>query len=516
MRGEHGLQWLEALLPHLRVAEGLRGLPVGGELQRHHADLRWDQPHLPSLRSGCRLPGQRARLPGVGGLRGLLGHQHRPVRRRDANLRHQHSQLRAVSLQHAVLGGDAGLPKRHQELRGMSGERRLRGEHARVRSGLLHLPSLYRRQRVQRHHPGLSELGRLRPVLGRQLPPVHRDHPGLLHADRDLRPLHGERRLLGHDTGLQRQHAHLSGLQRRQRLRRRHARLSGLGRLRSMFWNQCHGLHGRDAGLLHDDGNLRALRIECAVRGDDAGVQHGHPQLPGLQRRWRVWRRDAGLSGVGRLRPVLGDERHQVLGGDAGLLHDDGDLRAVHVERAVRGDDAGVQHDHARLPRLRRRHRVRRRHAGLSGVGRLRSVLGHQHHGLHRRDTGLLHDHGDLRAVHLERAVRGNVAGVQHDHAQLPGLQRGQRVRRDHAGLSSVGRLRSVFGHERHRLHGGDARLLHDDRDLRAVYLERAVRGNDAGVQHDDARLPGLQRRRRVRRRHAGLSSVRRLRAMLG
>jgi len=39
---------------------------------------------------------------------------------------------------------------------------------------------------------------------------------------------------------------------------------------------------------------------------------------------------------------VLGDQHVAVFRRDAGLLHDDGDLRAVHVERAVRWDDAGL------------------------------------------------------------------------------------------------------------------------------------------------------------------------------
>jgi hypothetical protein len=68
-----------------------------------------------------------------------------------------------------------------------------------------------------------------------------------------------------------------------------------------------------------------------------------------------VWRRDAGVSVVGRVRPVLGDQRERLLGRDAGLLRARGHLRAVRVERAVRRDDAGLQHDDAHLPRLRGR-----------------------------------------------------------------------------------------------------------------------------------------------------------------
>jgi len=86
---------------------------------------------------------------------------------------------------------------------------------------------------------------------------------------------------------------------------------------------------------------------------------------------------------------MLGHERDQVHGGDAGLLHDDGDLRAVHLECAVRGDDPGVQHGHARLSGLRRRQRVRRFDAGLPVVGRLRSMLGDEYHQVHGRHAGL-------------------------------------------------------------------------------------------------------------------------------
>jgi hypothetical protein len=66
-------------------------------------------------------------------------------------------------------------------------------------------------------------------------------------------------------------------------------------------------------------------------------------------------RYDAGVPGVGRLRAVLGDERHKVHREHAGLLHHHGHLRHLDIKRAVRNDDAGVQHHDAPLPCLRQR-----------------------------------------------------------------------------------------------------------------------------------------------------------------
>ena len=193
---------------------------------------------------------------------------------------------------------------------------------------------------------------------------------------------------------------------------------------------------------------------------------------------------------------MLGDQRHGLHGRDAGLLHGDGDLRAVRIERAVRGDDAGLQHGHARLPGLQRRRRVRRDHAGLPGVGRLWSVLGHECQRLQRRDPLLLYRRRRLRELPGQRRLLGNDADLQRHHARLPGLHQRRAVSGSGTGLPGVGRLRSVLGHQHREVHGSHARLLHDDGYLRAVYLERAVRRNDAGVQHGDARLPRLRRRR--------------------
>jgi hypothetical protein len=91
------------------------------------------------------------------------------------------------------------------------------------------------------------------------------------------------------------------------------------------------------------------------VRGRDAGLQHDDARLSRLRGRRRVRGRDTGLPGVGRLRPVLGDERERVRRRDAGLLHAVGDVRAVRVERPVRRRHPGLRPEHAHLPRVRRR-----------------------------------------------------------------------------------------------------------------------------------------------------------------
>jgi hypothetical protein len=84
--------------------------------------------------------------------------------------------------------------------------------------------------------------------------------------------------------------------------------------------------------------------------------------------------------------------------------------------------DADLQHDDPQLRRLRLGRRLRRVHPRLSGFGRLRAVLGDQQHPVHRRNAGLLHDDGDVRAVHLECTVRRNGAGLQLGHPPLPRL----------------------------------------------------------------------------------------------
>jgi hypothetical protein len=50
-----------------------------------------------------------------------------------------------------------------------------------------------------------------------------------------------------------------------------------------------------------------------------------------------------------------------------------------------------------------------------------------------------------------------------------------------------------VLGDQRDRLQRRDARLLHDDGDVRPLCLERDVLRHDARLQHDDARLPRLR-----------------------
>jgi hypothetical protein len=69
-------------------------------------------------------------------------------------------------------------------------------------------------------------------------------------------------------------------------------------------------------------------------------------------------------------------------------------------------------------------------------------------------------------------------------------------VRGDDASLPVLRRVRAVLGDEQHAVHRWHPRLLHDDGNLRAVHLERAVRRDGAGMQHDDPRLSGLRQRR--------------------
>ena len=276
----------------------------------------------------------------------------------------------------------------------------------------------------------------------------------------------------------------------------RDARLPARRRVRAVLGDQRERLRGGDAGLLHGDGDVRAVRVERAVRGRHADLRPRHPHLPRVRRRQRVRWGDPGVPAVGRVRAVLGDQRDRVLRRDPRLLRGDGDLRALHLERAVRGHHAGLQHGDAHLPRLRGRRRVRRRDTGLPGVGRLRAVLGDERDRVLGGDARLLRGGGDLRALHLERAVRGRDAGLQHGDAHLPRLRGRRRVRRRDARLPARRRVRAVLGDQRRALRRHHARLLHGGRRLRVVRVERAVWRRHADLQRRDAHLPRLRGRR--------------------
>ena len=81
----------------------------------------------------------------------------------------------------------------------------------------------------------------------------------------------------------------------------------------------------------------------------------GNPSFDVIALSYHVQKRQfAKNNWLTDLRPMLADQHDPMLGRHPGLLHDDGDLRAVHLERPVRGDGAGLQHGDAHLPRLRR------------------------------------------------------------------------------------------------------------------------------------------------------------------
>ena len=191
---------------------------------------------------------------------------------------------------------------------------------------------------------------------------------------------------------------------------------------------------------------------------------------------------------------MLGDQRQQMLGCHAGLLHVDGNLRPVRVERAVQRDGAGLQHRHPHLPRLQRRWGVRRLDAGLSVFRCLRSVFGDKFQCLHGHHALLLHGQRHLRALPRQCRLLGNDADLQHDHARLRGLLQRRAVSLRDARLSVLRFVRSVLGHQHQQVHGGHAGLRHGKRYLRSLHLQRPVQRNHAGVQHVNARLPRLRR----------------------
>ena len=109
-------------------------------------------------RTACRacaadaaVPGDRARLPGVGRLRRLLGDEHRAVRRVDADLRHVASRPACSAWRTTTAAGATPVCNTAtQGLRRLPGQRRLRRVDADLRSGVPDLPGLRRRQRVRR------------------------------------------------------------------------------------------------------------------------------------------------------------------------------------------------------------------------------------------------------------------------------------------------------------------------------------------------------------------------------
>jgi hypothetical protein len=120
-------------------------------------------------------------------------------------------------------------------------------------------------------------------------------------------------------------------------------------------------------------------------------------------------------------------------------------------------------------------------------------MLGDERDGVQRRDAGLLHAHGNLRAVRFERPVRRHDAGLQYRHAHLPRLRGRRRMRGRDAGLSGVGRVRAVLRDERDRVRGRNARLLHAVGHVCAVRVECPVRRRDARVQPEHAHLPRVR-----------------------
>ena len=283
------------------------------------------------------------------------------------------------------------------------------GADADLRSGVPDLPGLRRRQRVRRRHAGLPAGRRLRPVLGGQRDAVHGRDAGLRRRRRHLRPLRRQRRLLGHDAGLRRRHAHLPGLRRRRRVRRRDARLPAVRRLRPVLGDQRHAVQRRDAGLLHDDRDLRAVHVERAVRRRRrrSATRRRTPAAPAPATASAA----APRPPASRRAPAASARRRNATacaGATPVCYTPAGDLRRRASSNAqCGGHDAGLQHDDAHLPRLRRRRRVRRRDAGLPAVAAPAASARRRNATLvQRRDAGLLHGGGDLRALHLERAVR--------------------------------------------------------------------------------------------------------------
>jgi hypothetical protein len=133
--------------------------------------------------------GCNTRLPAERRVRPVLARQRDPLLGRDAGLLHLHGHLCSVSDGQRLPRPDAGL-----------------------RSRVPLLPRVQRRQRVRRRHPRVSTGRRVRSMLRRQLPPLHRGHAAVPDRGRGVRGLPGQRRLRWCDAGLRFGQPHLPGL----------------------------------------------------------------------------------------------------------------------------------------------------------------------------------------------------------------------------------------------------------------------------------------------------------------
>ena len=325
---------------------------------RRNAGLRSGFPDLPGLRRRQRMRRHDAGLRAVGRLRPVLVRQFGPVHGRDAGLQHRRGELRLVHLQRGVR----------------------RARRPICNDDDAHVPRLQRRQRVRRRRrrPARpraragSARRRTAPSAPAARPPVTRRREPACGAPRTrsaaaTAPVcntttHACRACAGDgDCGGATPACQSTG---------------ACGQCSATNASACTGATPVCDAPIGDLCGLHRRTRSAAARRRCATVD---THVPGLRGRRRMRRRDAGLPAVGRVRPVLGDQRGPVHRHDAGVQHDGRELRRLHVERAVRRDDAGVQHDDAHVPRVRGRQRVRRRHAGLPAFGCVRCLLGHEH-----------------------------------------------------------------------------------------------------------------------------------------
>ena len=282
---------------------------------------------------------------------------------------------------------------------------------------------------------------------------------------------------------------------------------------------QRHRVHGRDAGLLHAVGNLRALPVErpAAAARRRSARRRRTPAAPA--------RGDSECGGatpacqaVRRVRPVLGDAtrsavhaarrpsatRRRELRSPASPNADCSGTTpvcdaATHTCRACAGDgDCGGATPACQASR------------------RLRRLLGDEHQPLHGRDARLRRRRARPACRAFERAVR-RARRRSATSRRTPAAPAPATASAAARPPPASRRAPAVSARRQHEpVHGRDAGLLHADRDLRACLVSADCGGRDAGLRPRVAQLPRVQRRQRVRRRDARLPAGRRLRPVLG
>jgi hypothetical protein len=98
-------------------------------------------------------------------------------------------------------------------------------------------------------------------MFGDEHEPVQRVDAGLLHADRDLRPMYLQCAVWRVDAGVQHDDARVSGVRQRRRVWRIDTGVPAGGLVWTVLGDERHPVHGRDARVRRGHGDVRAVYL---------------------------------------------------------------------------------------------------------------------------------------------------------------------------------------------------------------------------------------------------------------